>query len=62
MRTIGKCDILELRIDRIAGTVSRFVCPLMDCGKIYERSCDLITHFNVEVSYSLSSPYSHELE
>ena len=25
------------------------MCPLLDCGKVFSRSCDLICHYNVEV-------------
>ena len=25
------------------------ICPLLDCGKVFSRSCDLICHYNVEV-------------
>ncbi len=47
MHEHGRVEVLEP--DKTRKMEFEFLCPFLDCGKAFKRSCDLLVHFRVEV-------------
>ena len=41
----------DIFINESRKNVEGFHCPILQCGKNFQKSCDLTFHFNIEVEF-----------